>query len=116
MLKDEGFYPLAAGKGTRLHDKYEKKKRELASTYQQLHWIWLNEVIREFHNLIDTIEIARQLSGKPATEVLTLPMVEFELRSRAAIAGMLFKPFKDDRERLIFTRTLARLCQRQETR
>lgn len=116
MLKDKGFYPLAAGKGTRLYKKYEKTNRKLASAYQKLHRIRLNEVIRKFHDSIDTIEIARQLSGKPATEVLTLPKVEFELRSRAAIAGMLSKPFKDDRERLIFTRTLARLCQQQETR
>ncbi|KAF1976801.1 hypothetical protein BU23DRAFT_12632 [Bimuria novae-zelandiae CBS 107.79] len=61
MLKDEGFYPLTAGKGARLYNKYERKKRELASTYQQLHRIRLNEVIREFHDSIDTIEITRQL-------------------------------------------------------
>jgi molecular chaperone GrpE (heat shock protein) len=74
MLKNEGFYPLTAGKGTRLYNKYERKKRELASTYQQLHRIRLNEVIREFHDSIDTIEITRQLSGKPATEVLPCVM------------------------------------------
>jgi len=35
--------------------------------------------IRKFHNLIDMIKIARQLSGKGLTKVLTLPKVEFEL-------------------------------------
>jgi predicted double-glycine peptidase len=39
MLKDKGFYLLTAGKGTRLYNKYERKKQELASTYQQLHRI-----------------------------------------------------------------------------
>ncbi|KAF2826068.1 hypothetical protein CC86DRAFT_294249 [Ophiobolus disseminans] len=52
----------------------------------------LETAIREFHKSIDTIEIARQLSGKAATEVLTLLAVEFELRERATIASMLFKP------------------------
>jgi hypothetical protein len=86
MLKDEGFYPLTAGKGTRLYNKYERKKRELASTYQQLHRIRLNEVIREFHDSIDTIEITRQLSGKPATEVLTLPIVLLYLALMCGLA------------------------------
>jgi hypothetical protein len=43
MLKDESFYPLAARKGTRLYNKYKKEKQEVASTYQQLHRIRLNE-------------------------------------------------------------------------
>jgi len=36
-------------------------------------------VIRKFYNLINIIEIARQLSGKGLTKVLTLLRVEFKL-------------------------------------
>ena len=51
-----------------------------------------------------------------ATEVLTLPAVEFELRVRATIAGMLFNPIQDDTARAMFVRILAELCHKQETR
>jgi len=51
--------------------------------------------IREFHDLINTIEIARQLSGKGPTKVLTLPRVAFKLQERATIVKMLFAPFKN---------------------
>lgn len=115
-LRDQGFYPLSSAKGTHLHDKYEKINKKIASTYQQLHRIRLNEAIRAFHDSIDTIEIARQLSGKAATEVLTLPTVEFELRERSVIATMLFKTIETDRTRVRFVRILARLCWLQETR
>jgi hypothetical protein len=47
--------------------------------------------------LIDTVEIARQLSRKPVVEFLILLAVEFKLRERAIIAGMLFKLFWDDK-------------------
>lgn len=63
MLKGEGFYPLT-----------------------QLHRIRLNGVTREFYDSIDTIEITRQLSGKPATEVLTLPMVLLYLALMCGLA------------------------------
>jgi hypothetical protein len=51
-----------------------------------------------------------------AEKVLTLLAVEFELRERGTIAGMLFKPIQDDNTRIRFVRTLARLCYKQETR
>ena len=51
--------------------------------------------IREFYNLINMIKIARQLSGKGLTKVLTLPRVEFKLQEWATIAKMLFAPFKN---------------------
>ena len=35
--------------------------------------------IREFYDLINTIEIAKQLNRKGLIEVLTLPRVEFKL-------------------------------------
>jgi hypothetical protein len=76
----------------------------------------LDSAIHEFHESIDTIEIANQLSGKAAVEVLMLPAVEFELRERATIAGMLFKPAQDGKARIRFVRNLARLCHKQETR
>jgi hypothetical protein len=60
----------------------------------------LKEAIKTFYDLIDAIEIEKQLSGKPVTEVLTLPTLEFELRERATIANMLSKPFKNDRARV----------------
>ncbi|EMD65860.1 hypothetical protein COCSADRAFT_310320 [Bipolaris sorokiniana ND90Pr] len=116
QLHDQGFHPLSKGHGTDLYKKYENTKRKIGSTYQMLYRERLESAIREFHDSIDTIEIARQLSGKAAAEVLTLPAFEFELRERATIAGMLFKPIQDDRVRVRFVRTLARLCHKQETR
>jgi len=41
------------------------------------------------------IKIARQLSGKGLTKILTLLRVEFELQEWATIARMLFVPFKN---------------------
>jgi len=116
QLRDQGFYPLAKGKETDLYKKYEEAKRKIGSIYQSLCRERLETAIREFHDSIDTIEIARQLSRKAATEVLTLPAVEFELRERAAISSMLFKPIQDDKARVKFVRTLARLCHKQESR
>ena len=69
----------------------------------------LDKAIREFYNLINTLKIAKQLSGKAVTKVLTLPTVEFKIRERAAIAGMLFKLIKNDKACVKFIRTLARL-------
>ncbi|KAI1510323.1 DUF3435 domain containing protein [Pyrenophora tritici-repentis] len=116
QLHDQGFHPLSKGQGTDLYKKYEDSKRKISSTYQRLYRERLDAAYNEFHESIDTIEIARQLSGKAAAEVLTLPAVEFELRERATIAGMLFKPIQDDKTRVRFVRTLARLCHKQETR
>lgn len=76
----------------------------------------LDLAIHEFYKLIDTIEIAKQLSRKAAAEFLTPLAVEFELQKRATIAGMLFRPFQDDNARVKFVQTLARLCLKQETR
>ncbi|OAL56175.1 hypothetical protein IQ07DRAFT_639770 [Pyrenochaeta sp. DS3sAY3a] len=115
-LNKQGFHPLSKAKGTCLYDKYKQKNKEIASTYQQLHRVRLKEVIRAFHDSIDTIEIARQLSGKAAAEVLTLPPVEFELRERATIAAMLFKTIESDKARITFVRMLNRLCWLEETR
>lgn len=115
-LYDQGFYPLAKAKGTLLYKKYKEVIKSISSTYQKLHRARLTDAIRTFHDSVDTIEIARQLSGKPANDVLTLPTVEFELRERAAIAGMLFKPLENDRARAKFVRTLAQLSHLQETR
>jgi hypothetical protein len=116
QLHDQGFYPLSKGEGTDLYKKYEDTKRKLGSTYQKLYRERLESAVCDFHESIDTIEIARQLSGMAADKVLTLPAVEFELRERGTIAGMLFKPIQDDKARIKFVRTLARLCHRQETR
>jgi hypothetical protein len=115
-LHNQGFLPLSKGQGTDLYQKYEDLKRKIGSTYQRLYRERLESAIREFHESIDTIEIASQLNGMAAAEVLTLPAVEFELQERATIAGMLFKPIQDDKARVKFVQTLARLCHRQETR
>jgi hypothetical protein len=116
QLYDQGFYPLSKGEGTDLYKKYEETKRKIGSTYQRLYRKRFESAVREFHESIDTIEIARQLSGMAADKALTLPAVEFELRDRGTIAGMLFKPIQDDKGRVRFVRTLARLCHKQETR
>jgi hypothetical protein len=87
----------------------------IGSTYQRLYRERLESAVRKFHESINTIEIARQLSGMAADKVLTLSAVEFELQERGTIAGMLFKPVQDDKVWVRFVRTLARLCHKQET-
>ena len=99
QINSAGFYPVTEAKGTNLYQQYEDTKRKIGTTYQRLHRERLNKAIRDFHKSIDTIEIARQLSGKAPTEVLTLPRVEFEIRERATIASMLFKPLEKDNDR-----------------
>ncbi|KAH8702673.1 hypothetical protein GQ44DRAFT_631526 [Phaeosphaeriaceae sp. PMI808] len=63
-LYEQGYYPLAAAEGTDLYKKYEETKRKIGSTYQKLHRERLDAAIREFHDSIDTIEIAKQLSRR----------------------------------------------------
>ncbi|KAF2726606.1 hypothetical protein EJ04DRAFT_391195, partial [Polyplosphaeria fusca] len=92
QLYAQDYYPLAAAKGTDLYKKYMDTNSKISSTYQKLHRERLTVAIREFHNTIDSIEIAKQLCGEAATEVLRLPAVEFELRERATVANMLFEP------------------------
>jgi hypothetical protein len=116
QLYNQGFYLLSKSKGTDLYQKYEDTKRKLSSTYQKLYRERLESAVRDFHESIDTIEIAKQLSRMAADKVLTLPAVEFELWERGTFAGMLFKPIQDDKARIRFVRTLARLCHKQETR
>ncbi|KAL5406034.1 hypothetical protein PMIN06_011235 [Paraphaeosphaeria minitans] len=114
-LHKKGFRPLLQAQGTSLYADYEVTIRKIGSTTEKLRRERLKEAIKTFHDSIDAIEIEKQLSGKPATEILTLPTPEFELRERATIANMLSKPFKNDRARVRHIHTLARLCRLQET-
>ncbi|KAL5404076.1 hypothetical protein PMIN04_012660 [Paraphaeosphaeria minitans] len=114
-LYSQGFRPLVQGQGTSLYADYESTVRRIGSTTEKLRRERLKEAIQTFHDSIDAIEIEKQLSGKPATEILTLSTPEFELRERATVANMLSKPFKDDRARVRHIHTLTRLCRLQET-
>lgn len=104
-----------ATKGTNLYKRYKDIKHKISSTTQKLYRQRFDKAIRDFHNLVDTIEIARHLNGNTTIEILTIPTVDLEIRGRGAIAGMLFKPFKNNKARIKFIYTLARLCCRQET-
>ncbi|KAF2008362.1 hypothetical protein BU24DRAFT_469047 [Aaosphaeria arxii CBS 175.79] len=115
-LYEKGFYPLSKGKTTSIYKKYQETVRKLNSTNQGLCRKRLEKAIREFHTSIDSVEIARQLDGKPTTDLLTKPAVSFELRERAVIAHMLFKPFENEKARVRFITNFARLCKRQEMR
>lgn len=115
-LYKQGYATLCEAKGSTLHQNYLETNREIVSTYQRLSRETLDALIRDFHDSVDTLEVARQLSGKAATDVLTLPATDFELPERAAIASIIFKPFPDENARINFPWILARLCQRQETR
>jgi hypothetical protein len=115
-LYAQGYYPLAMAKGGDLYKKYADINAKLSSTYQKLHRNRLTAAIRHFHDTIDGIEIAKQLSGNARTEVLTLPAVEFELRERAIVAEMVFRPFQDEQMRVQFVRALINLSRKQETR
>jgi hypothetical protein len=115
QIYDQGYYPITTAEGTELYKRYKDAKRKISSTYQKLHRQRFDKAILDFHESVDTIEIARQLSRNTATDVLALPTVEFEIRERATVAGMLFKPFTNDKARTKFIHALARLCRRQET-
>jgi hypothetical protein len=114
-LYGQGFRPLLQAQGTSLYTDYEATIRKIDSTTEKLRRERLKEAIKTFHDSIDAIEIEKHLSGKPATEVLTLLTPDFELRERATIANMLSKPFKNDRARVRHIYTLAQLCRLQET-
>ncbi|KAF9729941.1 hypothetical protein PMIN01_11874 [Paraphaeosphaeria minitans] len=116
QLRDAGHYPAVKGKGTEPYKKYEEAKRKIARTNQRLHKQRLNLAIREFHDSIDTIHIAKQLSGQAAAEALTLPVTEIELKERASVASMLFRPVRNDGMRVKLVRLVIRLCRRQQTR
>ncbi|KAF1976067.1 hypothetical protein BU23DRAFT_363215, partial [Bimuria novae-zelandiae CBS 107.79] len=88
----QGFRPLVKAQGTPLYTAYESTSRRIGSTTEQLRKEHLKGAIRTFHNSINAIEIGEQLSGKPATKILTLPTLEFELQERATVANMLSKP------------------------
>ncbi|KAF1935000.1 hypothetical protein EJ02DRAFT_487434, partial [Clathrospora elynae] len=79
QLHGQGCRPLSKGKGTNLCNKYKDTKQKMSSTYQRLYREQLESAVRKFYELINTIEIARQLSRMAADKVLTLPAVEFEL-------------------------------------
>jgi hypothetical protein len=114
-LYAQGYRPLCKAKGTALHDQYDKLQKKINSTHQKLRGDRLTAVIRHYPETIDGIEIAKQLEGKSTTEVLKLPVVEYELRERAVAANMLFQPFQDERTRLQFVRVLIKLGRKQET-
>lgn len=116
QLRDHGYSPATTGKGTALFENYEETKRKIANTNQKLRKQRLKQIIRDFHDSIDTIEITKQMSGHAAADILTPPAIEFELQERAAIANMLFTPIQDDTTRVKFVCALIKLCRRQETR
>ncbi|RYO85021.1 hypothetical protein DL762_005362 [Monosporascus cannonballus] len=89
-------------------DQQEEVKRKIDSTYQRSHRERLDMAISKLHDSVDTFEKARRRSGEAATEVLALPTVAFEIRERAVISSMIFKPIENDKARVKFSRTLAR--------
>jgi hypothetical protein len=78
QLHDRGFYPLERGQEMDLYKRYTNMKRKISSTYSNTYRRQLEMVICKLHELINTMEIARQLCGKAENKVLTLPAVKFE--------------------------------------
>ncbi|KAF2005438.1 hypothetical protein P154DRAFT_424720, partial [Amniculicola lignicola CBS 123094] len=105
-----GFYPLINAKGTLLYTKYKEANCKINSVTEKLRWVQLTKVIHTFYNSINIIEIARQLSRKAVTEVLTLPTIKFKLQEYTTIANMLFKLFESNQAQVQFISTLAQLC------
>lgn len=116
LLHDQGYRPVSKAKGTSLYKEYQRKVSSISSTYQTLHRQKLHQTVIAFHKSIDSIEIEKQIKGKAVTEILVRKTAEFELRERAMIASIHFKPFRDERARLQFCCILAQLCLLQETR
>ena len=53
----------------------------------------LEQAIREFHDMIDTIEVNKQLQGIILlVEVLTPSAIKYKLKERATVAKLFFKP------------------------
>jgi hypothetical protein len=61
-----------------LYKRYTNMKRKISSTYSNIYRRRLEMVICKLRESINTMEIARQLSGKAENKVLTLPAVKFE--------------------------------------
>ena len=100
QLYQQGNATILDAKGTPLFQQYSETNRKIVSTYQRLSRDTLSAAIRHFHESVDTLEVARQLSGLAASDILTLPVTDFELPERAAIAGIIFKPFPDEGTRI----------------
>jgi hypothetical protein len=77
----------------------------------------LNQAIRDFHSLIDTIEINKQLDGIIPADILTRSIIQYELGKRATIVQLLSQLLDGLDEgsalkiRTKFIRNLSKLCQ-----
>ncbi|KAI9759771.1 MAG: hypothetical protein M1840_003088 [Geoglossum simile] len=107
-IKEKGFSTIKAAKGTKF------LKCQLRDTQ-------LNQAIQEFHDMINTIEINKQLQGIIPTDVLTPPTMEYELEERTIAAKLFFKSFDNLEVSQVFwiciklIRNLIELCKRQQT-
>jgi hypothetical protein len=116
QLKAQGNSLLSITEKELLRKKYEQTGHKIVNVRQRILRLRLKEVIREFHDSIDTIEIAKQLNGKEAREAIMLPAIEFEFPERGIIAALLFKPASTEQIRIKFVYAMARLFKLRETR
>jgi hypothetical protein len=121
-IKRRGYSTFKAAEGTGLYERRSEIQRELNNLRQKLRTELLEKTIEEFHELVHTIEVDRQLQGIfPASDVLTPSTIECELEERAAVARLLFKPLEDLDEdqvyqvRIKLVQNLVQLSKRQET-
>jgi hypothetical protein len=116
QLKSQSDSSLSAVEKELLRKKYDQTGHKIVNVRQRLLRLRLKEVIREFHDSIDALEIAKQLNGKEAREAIMLPAIEFEFPERGIIAAMLFKPISTEQIRIKFVYAMARLFKLRETR
>lgn len=88
-LRSQGYRPINAAKGTRLHDCYDKAKRKLYSLTNVLRKRKEDQAILNFHDAINDYDIERQLNGNVRADLPTRTVVQYEFCERAVIANLL---------------------------
>ena len=88
-LRSQGYHPIDAAKGTRLHDRYDGAKRKLHSLTNVLRKRKEDQAILDFHDAIDDYDIKRQLNGKVRAALPTRTVIQYEFPECAVVANLL---------------------------
>lgn len=121
-LTRQGYYPLSTATDHPDYIRYKQLGRKINSVTTTLRNKRLAEVIREFHDNIDGLEIDRQLDGCTVAEPYFIPTPEFESPDRALVAKFISLPLSDTTTgktlggEIAFIEALVNLCFQQEGR
>jgi len=121
-IYDNGFQTIPEAVGTEWHTRHKEAQAAVARTISALTRKRRELAIQEFHDTIDTIEVNKQLQGiKPQKEILAPSTMDYELKERGVVAGLLFTSLDhlDERQvsevRVQLIKGYMQLCIRQES-